>query len=75
MEHFKNPSEAPILSPDKEIAAFLYRKKGRKLNGIFIHAEVDNDVTACGVSRYHARKAGGTILPPAAAVLETARAD
>ena len=74
MEHFKNPSKGPILSPDKEIAAFLYRKR-KKTKCNFIHAEVDNDVTACGVSRYHARKAGGTILPPAAAVLETARAD
>lgn len=45
------------------------------MQSIFIHAEVDNDVTTCGVSRYHARKAGGTILPPAAVVLETARAD
>ena len=71
MEHFKNPSKAPLLSSDKEMLPFFIEK----LKAVFIHAEVDNDVTACGVSRYHARKAGGTILPPAAAVLETARAD
>lgn len=38
MEHFKNPSKAPILSPDKEIAAFLYRKRKKTKCKLNIHA-------------------------------------